>query len=128
MEQREMIMMKKLGLTTIVLSALLLNGCGGSDEKKLPQAHIDLLNTYTTIYTFHNVNSDFCSLAMNKLVISTKSSAAIFASSDVKINCSVLNRTSNCSALDTADFAIENNIQDISTYEDSNWDCAVGLK
>ena len=121
-------MLKKLILSTAVLSALILNGCGGSDEKKLPQSAIDYMKPFTTVYTFSHVNKEFCDLAMNKLLISTKSKNAGYIDYNTKINCTILQKTSGCSAQDPADFAVANNIQDISIYEDSEWYCAVGLK
>ncbi len=128
--------MKKLGLVTIALGALLLSGCGGGGSKK-SKSITEQMKEKTAIIIIHSMKASACSTPI--LTITNFTTGEQRLANNVlrdspanTTNCNTYGRASspfgeigNCSELSLVEYGEALNIQDISLYEDVSTACVI---
>ena len=133
-------MIKKLGLTTVTLSMLLLSGCGGeSGNNNTTPTITEQMKTKDSIIIYHETNLAFCEVMKayfsNSSVEDIKNVLTYHTNNNIGCNAygrtttTNLNSNGNCYELtlaDLTDFDSSINLDDISIYEDPSNACVIG--
>jgi len=119
-------MLNKLGLTTLYLAALALQGCGGNTEKNI----VEKLKQKDQILIIHSTKNSACSLFADQFKkLGTKS--VIFDSPSDATSCKTYGRTKG-DILDESAVCVETTLadfsdnEDISLLEDETKSCVIG--
>ena len=120
-------MLKKFILSTAVLSALMLNGCGGDSKK---QNITEQLKQRDGILIIHSTKNSACSLFVDQFIkLGVKN--VIFDSPKNTVSCTTYGKVrgdidddnAECAETTLADFSED---EDISTLEDDTKACVIG--
>jgi len=120
-------MLKKLILSTAVLSALLLNGCGGGSKQKTKTQEI---TERDGVLIFHGTNESMCSIMANSFKKNNEVKDIISDSPANTVSCNTYGKVEgvNCendtlaNAMDTVE-----GDQDIEAFEDPSKACVIGI-
>ena len=121
-------MMKKLELTTLALSALLLTACGGGGNGK--QSITEQLKQRDAILIIHSTKNSACSLFTDQFkefgvkdIIFDSPSNTVSCETYGKIRGDIDDDNAECAETALADFS---NDEDISLLEDTTMACVIG--
>ena len=129
--------MKKLGLATIALSALLLSGCGGGGSKK-SKSITEQISERQAVFIIHGANRAFCELMLTALkkdlemnalikdeIIDTPAntvSCATYGKTESDTESAFCSNDTLANSMDTTPGA-----DDITLFEDASTACVLGV-
>ncbi len=120
-------MIKKLGLTTLVLSALLLSGCGGSGNKS--QSITEQISNHDGVFIIHGAKKSFCELVSDSLVENGDIKDIIIDSPANTVNCSTYGKNEgiDCENESLANMLDLTDAEDITALEDETKACVIAV-
>lgn len=127
-------MMKKLGLTSIVASALLFTGCGGGGSGSSAEKTVtEQIAERDGVVIIHGSNLAFCETVKEVLSQDSTVKDVISDTPANTVNCSTYNKVegdlddANAECINTSlEYFAEGNGGDISIYEDPATACVIG--
>jgi hypothetical protein len=120
-------MIKKLGLTTVILSAILLSGCGGSDNKS--QSITEQISERDGVFIIHGTKKSFCELVSDNLVENGDIKDIIIDSPANTVNCSTYGKKEgiDCENESLANMLDLTDAEDITVFEDETIACVIAV-
>ena len=127
-------MINKFELTTILLSIVLLSGCGGGNEttNKNEKTITEQISERDGVFVIHGSKKAFCELFKDILIKESKEEAVtdiIIDSPANTVNCSTYGKSEgiNCENESLANMLELTEAEDITVLEDKTKACVIGL-